>query len=66
VSGKLSPIAPTTLHPNIKPPVWKGFGKWLLTRIVIRIPIDSDAVGVQGKLRASGDLPEVEAAAVLI
>src|SRR5205823_2075369 len=64
--GKLSSIAPTARHPNIEPPVWKGFRKWLLTRIVIRIPIDSYAVGVQGKLRARGDLSEIEAAAVLV
>src|SRR5205809_909971 len=59
--GKLSSIAPTARHPNIEPPVWKGFRKWLLTRIVIRIPIDSYAVGVQGKLRARGDLADIRA-----
>ena len=64
--GKLSSIAPTARHPNIEPPVWKGFGKWLLARIVIRILIDRYAVGVQRKLRARGDLPEVEAASMLI
>jgi hypothetical protein len=43
-SGKLPPVAPPMIAPNVKPPVGKGLGKRFLAWIMVGIPIDSYAV----------------------
>ena len=59
-------IDPSTVLPDVIPPIRKRFGERFFPRIMFRVPIDRYSVGVQRQLAAASDLTKIESAAVLV
>src|SRR5262245_25519923 len=65
-SWEMSPVTPPMGLPDVVPPVRENLLKRLPTRIMFRVPVDRDSVGVKREEPARGDLAEVESSGCLV